>query len=241
MPRISAPDYIDSIFELAQAQNIGLIPPTIDTELLKLADARARFAAAGIQIVVADSALIRQCRDKRDTIALFERHGITSPAIYTPYNIDFPLLCQAIRRQPRHRCASAQHPEALTDELKNDPKMMFCQLIDIQHTFKEFTVDMYYNHEGRLKCAVPRERLEVRSGEVSKGATRRDWLYDFLLEKMAVLEGARGCITAQFFYHAQSRQCVRRGNQPALRRRLSAHLCRRCTLSGLAYPRISLW
>ena len=42
VPRISAPDYIDSIFELAQAQNIGLIIPTIDTELLKLADARAR-------------------------------------------------------------------------------------------------------------------------------------------------------------------------------------------------------
>ena len=205
VPRISAPDYIDSIFELAQAQNIGLIIPTIDTELLKLADARARFAAAGIQIVVADSALIRQCRDKRDTIALFERHGITSPAIYTPYNITFPCFVKPYDGSRGIGAQALNTPEALTDELKNDPKMMFCQLIDIQHTFKEFTVDMYYNHEGRLKCAVPRERLEVRSGEVSKGATRRDWLYDFLLEKMAVLEGARGCITAQFFYHAQSR------------------------------------
>ena len=39
----------------------------------------------------------------------------------------------------------------------------------------------------------PRERLEVRTGEVSKGATRRNALYEELVEKMAVLEGARGC------------------------------------------------
>lgn len=76
---------------------------------------------------------------------------------------------------------------------------MFAQYIDIENTFSEFTVDMYYDRQGRLKCAIPRERLEVRTGEVSKGATRRNALYKELVEKMAVLEGARGCITAQFF------------------------------------------
>ena len=47
---------------------------------------------------------------------------------------------------------------------------------------------MYYDRQGRLKCAIPRERLEVRTGEVSKGATRRNALYKELVEKMAVLK-----------------------------------------------------
>ena len=51
---------------------------------------------------------------------------------------------------------------------------------------------------------VPRERIEVRSGEVSKGVTRKNFLYDFLLERIMVLPGARGCITFQFFVDVQS-------------------------------------
>ena len=44
----------------------------------------------------------------------------------------------------------------------------------------------------------------MRSGEVSKGVTRKNSLYQTLLEKMAVLEGARGCITAQFFCNEET-------------------------------------
>ncbi|HGG7677688.1 TPA: ATP-grasp domain-containing protein, partial [Neisseria meningitidis] len=56
----------------------------------------------------------------------------------------------------------------------------------------------------RLKCAIPRKRLEVRSGEISKGVTCKNSLYQTLLEKMSVLQGARGCITAQFFYNEET-------------------------------------
>ena len=44
----------------------------------------------------------------------------------------------------------------------------------------------------------------MRTGEVSKGITRKNSLYQTLLEKMAVLEGARGCITAQFFCNEET-------------------------------------
>ena len=36
---------------------------------------------------------------------------------------------------------------------------------------EEYTIDTYFNFEGKLKCVVPRRRLEVRSGEVSKSIT----------------------------------------------------------------------
>lgn len=202
--RISAENYIDRIFQLADEQNIGLIIPTIDTELLKLAEARSRFEAAGTHIIVSGSGLIRQCRDKRDTVNLFNRYGIDAPKIYTPETIEFPCFAKPYDGSRGIGAQAVNSAEELADELKNDPKMMFCQLIDIKNTFKEFTVDMYYDRQGRLKCTVPRERLEVRSGEVSKGATRRGWLYDFLNEKLPALEEARGCITAQFFYHEAS-------------------------------------
>ncbi|EGV37387.1 ATP-grasp domain-containing protein [Neisseria weaveri] len=204
VPRIDSEDYIDSIFKLAQKQNIGLIVPTIDTELQKLADAREQFADAGITIVVSDSDFIRICRDKRATITLFNKLGINTPAIYDRNNIQFPCFVKPYDGSRAVGAKMLKSAEELTNELLTDPKMMFCQLIDIKNTFKEFTVDMYYDRSGRLKCTVPRERLEVRSGEVSKGATRRGKLYDTLIEKMAVVKGARGCLTVQFFYHEES-------------------------------------
>ena len=37
----------------------------------------------------------------------------------------------------------------------------------------EYTVNMFFDQSGRLRCAVPHQRIEVRSGEVSKGRTER--------------------------------------------------------------------
>ncbi|MBF0803996.1 MULTISPECIES: ATP-grasp domain-containing protein [unclassified Neisseria] len=204
VPPIAAANYIDNIFDLARQQGIGLIIPTIDTELQKLADARSRFEAAGIHIVVSDSELVALCRDKRATAGLFERCGIATPEIYGRENLTFPCFAKPYDGSRSIGAKYIHTAEDLSYDLLKDPKTIFCQYIDITNEFTEFTVDLYYDRSGRLKCAVPRERLEVRSGEVSKGATRRNGLYTLLAGKMAHLEGARGCITAQFFYNGST-------------------------------------
>jgi carbamoyl-phosphate synthase large subunit len=32
-------------------------------------------------------------------------------------------------------------------------------------SYKEYTVDCYYNKNNELSCAVPRQRIAIRSGE----------------------------------------------------------------------------
>lgn len=197
--RIDNPGYVDEIFALAKKQNIGLIIPTIDTELQKMADARERFAAEGIHIMVSDSELIRMCRDKRLTTALFQQYDINSPEIYERDNITFPCFAKPYDGSRSIGARYIHSAEELSYNFLCDPKMIFCRYIDIVNEFTEFTADLYYDRSGNLKCAVPRERLEVRTGEVSKAATRRNALYKLLIDKMKVFKGARGCITAQFF------------------------------------------
>jgi carbamoyl-phosphate synthase large subunit len=85
----------------------------------------------------------------------------------------------------------------LTDDIRNDEKNMFMELIGADHT--EYTIDAYYNAAGALRCLVPRERIEVRDGEISKGATRKHAVYDYFVEKLGALKGAMGCITIQAF------------------------------------------
>ncbi len=70
--------------------------------------------------------------------------------------------------------------------------------------YDEYTVDMYYNKQGMLRCLVPRKRLLVRAGEISKGITCNNRLVPYLSDRLSNIDGARGCLTAQFFLHKTS-------------------------------------
>jgi carbamoyl-phosphate synthase large subunit len=64
---------------------------------------------------------------------------------------------------------------------------------------EEYTVDMYYDKNGHLQCTVPRLRMEVRNGEISKGITQKNNIIEFLQANLAQMNGWRGCITLQLF------------------------------------------
>ena len=63
---------------------------------------------------------------------------------------------------------------------------------------REYTVNLFFDQAGNLRSAVPHERCEVRSGEVSKGITRRDSRFMELARQLgAVLSGAVGPLCFQ--------------------------------------------
>ena len=90
-----------------------------------------------------------------------------------------------------------QNKSQLTKSVLENPKNMYMELIP--KSFDEFTVDVYYDKYGVLKCLVPRLRIETRAGEVSKGLTSKGIVYDYLKDKLINLKGARGVITLQIF------------------------------------------
>jgi len=198
-PRVTDPDYIQFLKNICAEHAIGLLIPTIDTELLLLSDVRQEFAELGSQIIISSSELIGMCRDKRLTANLFDRLSIDQPAIYNREDIQFPCFCKPYDGSCSQGALPVFSEEMLTPDLLDDPKNMFMELVGKE--FSEYTVDAYYDREGALRCLVPRERLEVRAGEVSKGITRRNAVYDYLRNRLNRLEGAVGCITAQFFFN----------------------------------------
>ena len=196
-PRVTEPGYPAFLMDLCRKQGVGLLIPTIDTELAVLAHHRNDFEAHGIHIVISDESLVSMCRDKRLTGRLFSDLGIDSPQIYLPQQIAFPCFAKPYDGSRSVGAIKLPDPISLNAGLLANEKMMFCEFIDSSHT--EFTVDAYFGRTGELKCLVPRERIEVRDGEISKGATRRHHVYEYLLPKLKALTGARGCITLQIF------------------------------------------
>jgi len=196
-PRVTDVGHIDFLLDTCLAENVGLVVPTIDTELLLLAQNRTAFEAHGIQVVISDEALVRDCRDKRLTADLFRKLGIDTPKIFDRSAIRYPCFAKPYDGSRSVGAAVVQNANMLTPAMLADEKMMFMELIDGSH--QEYTVDAYFDKLGRLRCFVPRQRVEVRDGEISKGVTRRNQVYEYLQDKLTALQGARGCITLQLF------------------------------------------
>lgn len=202
-PRVTAPEYIDFLLNLCKKNTIGLVIPTIDTELIVLSINKHRFDEIGVNVIISDHELVMACRDKRKTADIFVSLGIDQPHIYNRDAIQFPCFCKPYDGSCSIGAQALFDESMLNDELLANEKNMFMELIGKEYS--EYTIDAYYSNEGTLCCLVPRERLEVRAGEVSKGATRKNFVYNYLREKLPVLKGARGCITVQVFANPESK------------------------------------
>lgn len=202
-PRVTSPEYTEFLKSLCQEENIGLIVPTIDTELLILSNKLEEFKAINTNLIISDEKLIKLCRDKRKTAALFDSLNISNPKIYKFPDLKYPCFCKPFDGSCSIGALIIESAENLTSDIVSNSKNMFMELVGKDHC--EVTVDAYYNKSGNLKCLVPRERVEVRAGEVSKGVSRKGFVYEYLLERLTKLAGARGCLTIQVFYNKETK------------------------------------
>jgi carbamoyl-phosphate synthase large subunit len=80
VPAGSDPAFADTVLELAQREGADAVLPQSSFDLLALADARERFAAAGVTALVAAPEAIRRSNDKADSYALLDEIGVRGPA-----------------------------------------------------------------------------------------------------------------------------------------------------------------
>lgn len=198
VPRLNDPIYYTLLLEICATHDVRVIVPTIDTELGLLAERRDDLAQRGIVAVVSDAYFIGRATDKAQTPDLLASVRIGTPTSYRVGGLEFPVFIKPRdggSSKGTHIAHSAA--ELMATHLAN-PQFIIQRYMDPRR-YSEFTVDLYYDVSGRLRCLVPRLRIETRAGEISKGQTVRDELYDLLLERLGRWPGARGCVTLQVF------------------------------------------
>ena len=207
VPRVTDEDYPATLRRICEENGVGMVIATIDTELLLLADLKADFARRGIHVMVSDRAFVEVCRDKRHTGAFFERHGIRVPKEVDKYHPTFPLFAKPYDGSLSANLHYIKTADELTPDILADPKLLFMEYID-KKVYKEYTVDMYFGRDHRVKCIVPRDRIEIRAGEINKGRAVKNEILTFLKEKMGRVEGCVGCICVQLFFNPETKDMV---------------------------------
>ena len=221
---IDAGRYIDDLLDIVRRRKIDLLIPLIDNELPLLADAREAFADLGCTALISSPEVIATCRCKLKTFAALTDAGIDTPQTW-PWS-------EAVQRK-RHRlpyflkprCGSAargNYVVTTTDELRTFGQRVDDAIVQEFVEGAEHTLDVYTGFDGRPRCVVPRKRLEVRTGEVSKGLIVKDPEIMAVGARVAEALGeCRGVVTVQCIVHAD-RPHPRHRDQPAVRRRRAA-------------------
>ena len=199
VPKCTADGFINDLLDICKEKEIGVIIPTIDPELIVLSNNRQKFKEIGVELMLSETGFIQICRDKRKTSSYFSQIGIAIPKLLDKYHPVFPMFAKPYDGSLSTNIHFIKNESALTKEILDDEKLLFMEYID-KAEYQEFTVDMYFGLDHKVKSIVPRERIEVRAGEINKGITRKNYIVDFLKQRMGYLPGVRGCICAQLFY-----------------------------------------
>lgn len=161
------PSYIGELIEICQTDKIDLIIPTIDTDLLVLSQNKNRFEEIGTRVMISEPDKILICRDKNNTSQFFVNCGLSAPLPvndYKDYTGGFPAFIK-----PKDGSSSIN---AYKVENAKELEVYAGQVEDyIVQPFvsgREYTIDVFCDWNGVPISIVPRERLQVRAGEVLK-------------------------------------------------------------------------
>lgn len=197
-PPVNDQNYIKFLFNYCIDKKINIIIPTIDTELVVLSKNKKLFSNENIFVIISDINFIEKCRNKSKIHNFFNHRGINTAKEFKKEDYKLPLFIKPIDGSNSVDNYIIKNESDFMDYHFKNQNLMFLEYLD-KKEFSEYTCDLYYGKDNKIKCIVPRKRLEVRGGEVSKAQTEKNILTEIIFEKLNKINGARGCITAQFF------------------------------------------
>lgn len=180
LPRGDSPRFVDAVIDVCRKHAIDVLVPTVDSELLPVAEARAAFEAANVALVNPSADTLRMCLDKW---ALQQRcDGVVRVPASAVVNGDFDPAAVTLPVIVKPRWGSGSRGIRLIsdrDELERVTRDG-TQLVQEYLPGPEHSLDVLARRDGRVLAVVPRERLKVDSGiAVTARVTRDEALESF--------------------------------------------------------------
>ena len=197
--RVENENYIKSILDICAKEKINLIIPTIDTELIKLAENKKLIENTyTTKINISDLSVIKVCRDKKSTQKFFEKNNFLVPNEIKLEDLElkkykFPLFIKPLNGSSSINTFKITNQEELNFFIKYVPNPIIQEMI----FGDEYTVDVFCDFDSNPITIVPRKRIATRSGEISKGIILKDREIIEEIKKLIKVLKPQGHITVQ--------------------------------------------
>jgi len=205
---ITHANYIRQLLSIVRTNNVKLLIPTVDLDLKLLAKNKPKFAAAGCCVLVSTLDVIDICQDKRKTCRFLLKNGFDTPitmsvrSALSKKKLNWPCFLKPWDGYASRGNAVVNNREELLFFAKRVPNCIVQEFI----RGTEHTCDVYVDFGMKVRCVVPRKRIEVRAGEVSKGQVVKHFrIMSEAARLVETLGAGPGVITLQLFLTSDGR------------------------------------
>lgn len=196
-PHSSDKAFPSAFISFCKENNITLVIPTIDPDLRFLSAKMDLYKQVlpDTKILVPSWDVVQLTEDKRKTKEFFAENGALVPQfVNIKDEMKFPVFVKPARGSAGEGAIAIRSMKALKAHLSNLDEPMIEELV----LGPEYTVDVFCDLEKSARLAIPRKRLAVRGGEVSRGVIERNVELEKLACKLAEKLGSDLPITIQF-------------------------------------------
>ena len=185
------------LIEFLKKESIDLIIPTIDPDLERFSSMKNEIKKylPKLTILISPDEVIRMSADKRLTKEAFEEMGADVPAYITNTSkCNFPIFIKPALGSGSYGAKKINNLVELESALKITEFPMIEEFIEGD----EITVDVLLDFNSNPLIAIPRKRILVRGGEVSRGIVMRDKGLESIAKDLASRLNCIGPVTIQF-------------------------------------------
>lgn len=180
LPEVSRNHYPEKLLDLCQENDIHIVIPLIDPELVILAPCREQFEEAGILLLISPEKSVQMASDKYLTYQFAMAHGLAAPQTFLDLTIALDQLTVGALNWPvvvKPRKGSASRDITYCcDKLQLEAAFEATPEAMIQEVVKgdEFGYDLFGDQDYRPISVYCKKKLAMRAGETDKAVSTDD-------------------------------------------------------------------
>ena len=207
VPRMTSPDYLDTILKICEDEKIDALLPLQEDELFLIASNRELFTARGICPIVSSPETVELCRDKYAFYEHLTKHDLPvlptcdSTASFRKYyeegRMNFPVFVKPVRGCGSMGIQKVEQPELLEVLCKYSSEDL---LIQSYAEGEEYGIDLYVDLLSRKPVSIfAKKKLRMRAGETEKSVSVKDDVLFELVKRTAETLSLSGPIDMDVF------------------------------------------
>ena len=206
VPRMSAPGYIDVIFDICKKEKISGVLSLIDPELSLLAKHMDDFAALGVTVIGSSYDLCEQSLDKMQMFRYLTEHGYRCAKSYVSKEqfyedvaagvISYPVFVKPVQGSASISISKVYDKETVDLLFDHSDNLMIQEFLNGQEIGADVYIDMI---SGDVVSIFTKKKLVMRAGETDKAVSFKDEKLFALIEHFVKEIGFRGQIDIDIF------------------------------------------
>lgn len=206
VPRMTAPGYIDVIFDICRKEKITAVLSLIDPELSLLAEHEEEFRSLGVTVIGSSYELCERSLDKMQMYEWLVGHGYHTARSYTDKQVfyeavargdlAYPVFVKPVRGSASIAISKVEDRETVDLLLAHSDNLMIQEYMPGQEIGADVYIDMI---SGEIVSIFTKKKLVMRAGETDKSVSFKDDRLFELIEKFVKEAGYRGQIDIDIF------------------------------------------